>query len=177
LEIHCFSIAVESEVFSAAARNGIPVLAIAPPPSRVSPEMPVVHKDVLFRLCKAREALRNIDDGPRSLPEVARQAGISTYHFIRLFKACFGETPHQVRLQAQLEKAKKLLLVSNRSVTDICMEVGFSSLGSFSYVFARRIGLSPSAYRQKVSGLQRKSGEFPRELIPGCISLMALSRI
>jgi AraC-like DNA-binding protein len=135
--------------------------------------MPFVHKDVLMRLCKARDALREPRECPPPVPRIAREAGISTFHFIRMFKACFGKTPHQVRLEAQLEHAKRLLFDTNRSVTDICMEVGFSSLGSFSYTFSRRVGLSPTGYKEKVRRLVRKEGEMPPELIPGCLSLMA----
>jgi AraC-like DNA-binding protein len=135
--------------------------------------MPYVHKDVLLRLCKARDALRETRECPPAVPQIARQAGISTFHFIRLFKVCFGETPHQVRLVAQLERAKWLLLDTDLSVTDICMEVGFSSLGSFSYTFAQRVGLPPTRYREKVRRLARNEGEMPSELIPGCLSLMA----
>jgi AraC-like DNA-binding protein len=64
--------------------------------------MPYVHKDVLLRLCRARDALRETRERPLTVAQIAREAGISTFHFIRLFKACFGETPHQVRLEAQV---------------------------------------------------------------------------
>jgi AraC-like DNA-binding protein len=136
--------------------------------------MPLVNSDVLLRLCSAREALRASTECPPSIRQVARNAGISTFHFIRLFKACFGDTPHQVRVQAQIERAKTLLLASDRSVTDVCMEVGFSSLGSFSYAFSRRVGLSPSRYKEKVRWLVAEKGEM--ELMPGCLTLMARLR-
>lgn len=135
--------------------------------------MPFVHKDVVRRLCKARDALRESGECPPAVPRIARAAGISTFHFIRLFRACFGETPHQVRLEARLERAKWLLLHTRRSVTDICLEAGFSSVGSFSYTFSRRVGVSPARYREKVRRLVRKQGETPPELIPGCFCLMA----
>ena len=133
--------------------------------------MPLVHRDVLARLCRARDALRETTESPPSIQQVGRQAGISTFHFIRLFKACFGETPHQVRVQAQIERAKRLLFASEQSVTDICLEVGFSSLGSFSSAFSQRVGLSPSRYQERVRRLVREKGEM--ELTPGCLTLMA----
>ncbi|HJY86507.1 MAG TPA: helix-turn-helix transcriptional regulator [Candidatus Acidoferrales bacterium] len=107
-----------------------------------------------------------------SIRQVAREIGMSPYHFIRLFKALFGETPKQSQLHARLEKAKHLLLVTDSSVTDACLEAGFSSLGTFSYVFARRVGMAPTSYRQKVHSLMSFPGEIPHQLIPGCFSLM-----
>jgi AraC-like DNA-binding protein len=133
--------------------------------------MPLVHKDVLERLCRARDALREVNECPPSIQEVARNAGISTFHFIRLFKACFGETPHQVRVQAQIERAKRLLYTSDQSVTEVCLEVGFSSLGSFSYAFSQRVGLPPSRYKEKIRRIVQEKGEM--QLTPGCLTLMA----
>jgi AraC-like DNA-binding protein len=97
---------------------------------------------------------------------------MSQYHFIRLFKAVFGETPKQCQLRARLERAKHLLMLTETSVTDICMEVGFSSLGTFSTVFARRLGVSPSTYRKSSRSLGTVPGRMPKQLIPGCFSLM-----
>jgi len=69
---------------------------------------------------------------------------MSPFHFIRQFEAVFGATPHQFRIQTRLDRAKQLLALSDYSVTDVCLEVGFSSLGSFSDLFARRVGAPPS---------------------------------
>jgi AraC-like DNA-binding protein len=131
----------------------------------------MLHKDLLIRLCEARDLLRQTDD---NLPIrcVAREVGMSPYHFIRLFKAVFGETPKQCQLQARLEKAKYLLMLTDSSVTNICMEAGFSSLGTFTYVFTRRVGMPPTIYRQKMRSMMTRSGEIPDELVPGCFSLM-----
>lgn len=132
----------------------------------------MLHQELLSRLCLARDRLREDAEPRPSVQQVARRAGIAPHHFIRLFKAVFGETPHQYRSLAQIERAKQLLIVTDRSVTTICMAVGFSSLGSFSTLFARRTGLSPSAWRKK----HRPAGPGPRPmppaLIPGCLSLM-----
>ena len=75
-------------------------------------------------------------------------------------------------MKAQLDRAKELLAVSDYSVTDVCMEVGFTSLGSFSDLFARRIGDSPSAYRRKVRPMIVVPGMLPHALAPGCLTLM-----
>jgi transcriptional regulator GlxA family with amidase domain len=123
-------------------------------------------------LCHAREVLREAPEQPMSIREVARSAAMSPFHFIRQFHAVFGETPHQYRIQARLDRAKHLLATSDASVTDVCMEVGFSSLGSFSDLFARRVGAAPSTYRRRVRSIMTTPGEMPKALTPGCLSLM-----
>ena len=132
----------------------------------------MLHKDVLIRLCEARDLLRDRFDSPRSIRHVARETGMSLFHFIRLFKAVFGETPKQCQLAARLDRAKNLLMTTDISITDISMEVGFASMGTFSHVFARRFGMPPSAYRCKARSMLRVPGEPPAELVPGCFSLM-----
>lgn len=128
--------------------------------------------DAFVRLCRARDLLREVDDCPRTIDGVARAAAMSPFHFIRQFRALFGETPHQLSIQARLERAKHLLALGDKSVTDVCMEVGFSSLGSFSALFARRVGTPPSAYRRRARSMVAIPGALPPELIPGCLTLM-----
>lgn len=127
----------------------------------------LVRDDVLRRLCRAREILAEVRDPSPTIGEVARAVGISEFHLIRRFESVFGVTPHQFRIQRRLEHAKELLARGDRSVTEICLDVGFSSLGSFSDLFARRIGASPSAYRRRMWSVPA------RLLAPGCLSLMA----
>ena len=115
------------------------------------------------RLCRARERLQQLDDAAPTIEELAREVRISPFHFIRQFEAVFGVTPHQYRIQVRLDRAKELLATGQLSVTDTCMEVGFSSLGSFSTLFTRRFGETPSAYRRRVR---------PADLAPGCLTLM-----
>jgi AraC-like DNA-binding protein len=74
---------------------------------------------------------------------------VSPTYFSRSFKAAFGETPHQYLLSRRMQRAKALLRAGDLSVTEVCMEVGFSSLGSFSTQFRRYTGESPSAYRDR----------------------------
>jgi AraC-like DNA-binding protein len=123
-------------------------------------------RDLFGSLCRARALLCDLDGESLSVAEIARAVALSPYQFIRAFKACFGETPHQVRIAARLAEAQRLLAESESSVTEICAAVGFSSLGTFSFEFARRIGAPPSAYR-RLSRARRTP-----EPAPGCFSLM-----
>lgn len=123
-------------------------------------------------LCQARDLLAENSEPPLSIPEVARHACMSPFHFIRQFEALFGLTPHQFRIKSRLDYAKLLLARGNHSVTDVCMEVGFTSLGSFSDLFARRTGATPSAYQRRARVLVQIPGGFPQQLFPGCLSLM-----
>lgn len=116
------------------------------------------------RLCRARDLLREQREPAPSIAQLASELGISEFHFIRQFGALFGVTPHQFRIQTRLDRAKELLAEGRHSVTDVCMEVGFSSLGSFSSLFARRAGEAPSAYRRRIAPTGRAK--------PGCLTLM-----
>ena len=83
------------------------------------------------------------------LDEVARVACLSPSHLLRTFKQLFGESPHQYLTSLRIERAKALLAGSKLTVTDVCLAVGFTSLGSFSRLFRRRGGLSPAQYRAR----------------------------
>ncbi|WP_437744254.1 helix-turn-helix transcriptional regulator [Sorangium sp. So ce302] len=128
--------------------------------------------DALRNLCRARDLLSEVRESRLSIEDVAREVAISPYHFIRQFEAVFGVTPHQYRIRRRLDLAKQLLAAGHHSVTDVCMEVGFSSLGSFSALFAQRIGVPPSAYRRRVRAMVQVPGRLPWELAPGCLTLM-----
>ncbi|WP_437751920.1 helix-turn-helix transcriptional regulator [Sorangium sp. So ce1389] len=132
----------------------------------------LLRRDALRNLCRARDLLSEVHESRLSIEDVAREAAISPYHFIRQFEAVFGVTPHQYRIRRRLDLAKQLLAAGQHSVTDVCMEVGFSSLGSFSALFAQRIGVPPSAYRRRLRAMVQVPGRLPWELIPGCFSLM-----
>lgn len=125
------------------------------------------------RLCRARDLLREPREHSPSIADLAGEVGISPFHFIRQFEAVFGVTPHQFRIQARLDTAKHLLALGQHSVTDVCMEVGFSSLGSFSTLFTQRIGEPPSTYRRRVRAMVQVPGTLPSALTPGCLLLMS----
>jgi AraC-like DNA-binding protein len=103
---------------------------------------------------------------PVGIPALAAAAGYSTTHFIRAFRAAYGETPGAYRTRRRVERACELLRSVNLSVTEICHAVGFTSLGSFSARFTGLMGQSPSAYRAEAA---RRGGPAP---IPGCFALM-----
>ena len=124
------------------------------------------------RLCRARDLLRELREPSPSIADLAREVQVSPFHFIRQFEAVFGVTPHQYRIQSRLDAAKQLLAMGHHSVTDVCMEVGFSSLGSFSTLFTQRIGEAPSAYRRRVRAMVQVPGTVPADLTPGCLALM-----
>jgi AraC-like DNA-binding protein len=84
---------------------------------------------------------------PLDVPALARAAHVSPAHFSREFKRAFGETPHQYLLTRRLERAAELLRNTDRSIAEICSDVGLRSLGSFTTSFGRAYGLSPAAYR------------------------------
>ena len=133
----------------------------------------MIHPELRNRLCHTPDLLRDWEDEPLSVIAVARASGLTHFHFIRLFKAVFGETPHQYRSRAQIEKAKHLLILTDLSITDVCMAVGFSSLGSFSALFSRRVGVSPSEFQRRYRLGSAPERQLPASLSPGCLSLMA----
>jgi AraC-like DNA-binding protein len=132
------------------------------------PSVRVLHDDVFRRLCRARDLIHDRCSEQLTLPQLARAAGISRYHFLRLFRDAFGSTPHQYLVRVRLERARKLLAADAASITDVCMDVGFSSLGSFSTLFAKRVGVPPSGYRRRVYWVRELPGGISRLYIPGC---------
>ena len=133
----------------------------------------VLRHEGFRRLCDARDRLRDVSETAPSVDQLARELRISPFHFIRQFEAVFGVTPHQYRIQARIDLARHLLAAGHLSVTDVCMEVGFSSLGSFSLLFARRVGEPPSSFRRRTRAMVQVPGMPAAELTPGCLTLMA----
>ncbi|MEW6737675.1 MAG: helix-turn-helix transcriptional regulator [Acidobacteriota bacterium] len=107
------------------------------------------------RLYRARDYAAATLNEPITLNEMAGIACLSPNHFLRSFRQLFRQTPHQYLTSLRLERAKELLLKTNLAVTEICFEVGFESLGSFSTLFRHHLGVSPQTYRQ-VKGLLRR---------------------
>jgi len=103
-----------------------------------------------------------------TLEDLSLEADLSAWHFLRAFRAAFGETPHEYLTRMRLERAKNLLTVSSRHVTEICFDVGFTSLGSFSSLFRREIGLSPAEFRRRVKPWITVPGRQPWVFVPFC---------
>jgi len=101
------------------------------------------------RLLRARDAIDGSYAEPLDVRTLARIAHVSEAHFIRTFRATFGETPNRYLQRRRVERAMWLLRTTDRTVTDICMDVGFASLGTFSRVFRDIVGEPPSAYRRR----------------------------
>ena len=99
------------------------------------------------RLLRARDAMDRAYTEPLDIHALARIALVSEAHFIRTFRETFGETPHRYLQRRRVERAMNLLRETDRSVTDICMSVGFTSLGTFSRTFHDIVGRSPSDFR------------------------------
>jgi AraC-like DNA-binding protein len=99
-------------------------------------------------MLRARDAMDHGYAQPLDIPALARIAYVSEAHFIRTFRATFGETPHRYLQRRRVERSMFLLRESDRSVTDICLDVGFTSLGTFSRTFREIVGQSPLAYRR-----------------------------
>jgi AraC-like DNA-binding protein len=133
----------------------------------------MLTRDALSRLCRARALLREVHEPELSIREIARRSGMSVSQLERGFRALFGDSPHQVRIAARIDRAKELLVARGLTVTEACMEVGFTSVGSFSALFRKRVGVSPSVYRRTHRPHVRTPGRMPERLAPGCLSLMA----
>jgi AraC-like DNA-binding protein len=103
----------------------------------------------LVRLRRARDLIDRDYARPLDVPALARAAFMSPGHFSRGFRAAFGETPYSYLMTRRIERAKALLRRGDLSVTEVCMAVGCSSLGSFSSRFTELVGESPSAYRAR----------------------------
>ena len=101
------------------------------------------------RLLRARDAMDRTFAQPLDVAALARIACVSDAHFIRTFRATFGETPHRYLQRRRVERSMFLLRETDRPVSDVCLEVGFTSLGTFSRTFRAIVGESPTSYRRR----------------------------
>jgi AraC-like DNA-binding protein len=113
-------------------------------------QSPLLHDETFRRLCRSRDFLAASYQEQVTLDLAAREACLSSFHFHRLFASAFGETPHDFLTRIRMERAKRLLASGEMSVTEVCMEVGYSSLGSFSQKFRSLAGQTPSGYQREV---------------------------
>ena len=117
---------------------------------------PTTGSEVHERLWRARAFINENFHEPLDLDAISQEACLSRYHFLRLFREEFATTPHQYLIDRRIEKAKELLRHRRMTVTDVCFEVGFESLGSFSTLFRQRVGDAPTSYRQQQREAQSK---------------------
>src|ERR671912_2717321 len=126
-----------------------------------------ISSDVYERLCRAQNFIDLCYDLPLNLDEISSHACFSRYHFLRLFRQAFNKTPHQYLVERRIEKAKELLTTNDLRVTDVCFEVGFQSLGSFSSLFHKSVGHAPIAFREK-----SRQTQAAKRQVPGCFLVM-----
>jgi AraC-like DNA-binding protein len=108
-----------------------------------------VTPEDLVHLRRARDLIDRAYAQPLDVPALARTALMSPAHFSRQFRAAYGETPYGYLQTRRIERAKALLRRGDLSVTDVCVQVGCTSLGSFSSRFTELVGATPSAYRAR----------------------------
>jgi AraC-like DNA-binding protein len=132
---------------------------------RVTTTAPRVSTALLPHLRRARDHIDRRYATELDLDRLAAVAGVSKYHFTRSFEAVYGATPMRYLTGRRIERAQDLLRAANLTVTEICMAVGFSSLGSFSTRFSALVGESPTQYRDRWAATGG-----PR--IPGCYLFM-----
>jgi AraC-like DNA-binding protein len=125
---------------------------------------PRAPDDVLVHLRRARDHADRHYADPVDLETLAAVAGLSRYHFLRLFRATYGATPAAYVSQRRIERAQDLLRATNLTVTEVCHAVGFTSLGSFSARFLEVVGETPTAFQR------RYAAGAPH--IPGCYVFM-----
>jgi len=135
--------AAEEAFLNLAATLAHEQLAANAAASRVPALRAATREELFRRVLRGRDFLLSSLAEPVSLTEAARAACLSRFHFLRAFRHAFGQTPHQFLTTQRLERARQLLSRGDRSVTDVCLESGFQSLGSFSALFRRHFGVSP----------------------------------
>jgi len=106
------------------------------------------------RMLRSRDAIDRTYAQPLDIATLARVASLSEAHYIRTFRATFGETPHRYLQRRRVERAMFLLRETDRSITDVCLDVGFTSLGTFSRTFRDIVGLNPTDYRARGEAVQ-----------------------
>ena len=124
-----------------------------------------VSDELLVHLRRARDLADRQYSEPLDLQRLAAAAGVSKWHFLRCFARTYGRTPAAYLTERRIERAQDLLRATNLTVTEVCMLVGYSSLGSFSLKFRELVGKSPSEY-------QADFADAGAARIPGCFVLM-----
>ena len=126
-----------------------------------------LSSDLYQRIAAAKIYIDENFQETLDLQEISSKAYLSRFHFHRLFTRIYRRTPHQYLTQKRLDKAKDLLS-ENMPVTNVCNEVGFESIGSFSTLFKKEIGFAPQYYRNQAWLKKQQTKEQPKKFIPHC---------
>ncbi len=126
-----------------------------------------IAEDIYQRVVTAKLYIDDNFAEPIDLKDISEKAFLSRFHFHRLFTRIYRKTPHQYLTRKRIEKAKNLL-AENKPVTDVCNEVGFESIGSFSVLFKKEIGFAPQYYRNMAWLKKQQAKEQPKKFIPHC---------
>jgi AraC-like DNA-binding protein len=120
------------------------------------------------KICVGRDYIAEHYPERFDLADAARHSHMSRYHFIRIFTRTFGETHYAFMIRLRIEKAKQLFVNGDASIGEVCEQVGYQSLGSFSSLFRRQVGISPMTYRRRLWNLSSESFRYPSQAIPSC---------
>jgi AraC-like DNA-binding protein len=136
------------------------------PEGQLSPAL--LNDDTFRRLCRARDLLAAQYQSQILLEAAAREACLSPFHFHRLFRATFGETPHDFLTRRRMDHARRLLASGEMTVSEVCLEVGYTSLGSFSTKFQSFAGVPPTQYQREVRRVFGFQRPWKIMLVPAC---------
>lgn len=123
--------------------------------------------DIYQRIVLAKMYIDDNFHEPIDLDSISKQAFLSRFHFHRIFTQVYRHTPHQYLTRKRIDKAKDLL-AKNKQVTEVCNEVGFESIGSFSVLFKKEIGFAPQYYRNMAYKKKMEQLAQPKKAIPHC---------
>jgi len=126
-----------------------------------------IAEDIYKRIVAAKVFIDENFQEPIDLNQISKKAYLSRFHFHRIFSQVYKKTPHQYLTSKRIEKAKNLLS-ENKPVTDVCNQVGFESVGSFSVLFKKEIGFAPTYYRNMAWLKKQQAKEQPKRFIPNC---------
>jgi len=126
-----------------------------------------IDSDLLRRLLKVRDRLADDVEHAPDLAALGRLAELSPHHLLRVFRSSLGETPHEFLTRQRIDRAKSALR-AGRTVTEVCFEVGFSSVGSFSALFRRQVGVPPSQYQRGIRLVAPAPGLVAPVTVPFC---------
>jgi AraC-like DNA-binding protein len=132
------------------------------------PSSRLINDETFRRLCRARDLLAEEFQSQIFLDIAAREACLSPFHFHRLFHSTFGETPHDFLTRRRMERARHLLASGEMTVTEVCLEVGYSSLGSFSSKFQSMVGVPPTQYQRQIRRIFGYQKPWKIILVPAC---------